>query len=180
MVCLSHLTIPVCLSLFYIVTSIVLWPYGDWPQFILTISLTPFLVWVSVSDLRTFEIPDFGLIAISIISLAYVFWVKPHVIILHVMTALGVMAFLWLLGEVYFRRTNQEGLGIGDAKLFAAGALLLGPSQIPELILLPSLGGIALHAISSMRRSSPQIGIPFGPFITYAIFILSFLDPFFQ
>ena len=87
-----------------------------------------------------------------------------------------IFGLLWLVGEMYFRRAATEGLGIGDAKLFGAGAVLLGPFHLPDLFLLSSLGGILGWVLT---RKSRDGGIPFGPFIAYAIFVLSFLNPLF-
>lgn len=167
------------LGLLYAGTFAVLWTYWAWPQFTLAVFLAPALIWLSVHDLQTFVLPDTGTLAISAIGLAHVAFMDQQALLIHITTAIVVAAFFWLFGEAYYRRSGQEGLGIGDAKLFGAGALLLGPWQIAELILFSSLGGIVLHVILRVRGQEKNPGIPFGPFIAYAIFILSFLDPIF-
>ncbi|WP_282092532.1 prepilin peptidase [Epibacterium ulvae] len=167
------------LSLLYVLTFMMFLPYGGVEKLLLAVFLLPFMIWLSVCDLKTFELPDTATVAIAFGSVTYVAFTMPNAVALHMCTAVGVLAFCWLLGEVYYRRVGQEGLGIGDAKLFAAGALLLGPWQLPELILFPALGGIALHIISAAKGAGDHVGIPFGPFISYAMFILFFLDPIF-
>ncbi len=167
------------LGLLYAGTFAALWAYGTWAQLTLAVFLTPALIWISVHDLQTFELPDTCTLAVAVIGLAHVAFMDQQALTIHIATAVGLAAFFWLLGEVYYRHSGQEGLGIGDAKFFGAGALLLGPWQMPELILLPSLGGIALNIISRVRGHGANPGIPFGPFIAYAIFTLSFLDPIF-
>jgi len=166
------------LTFLYLATFAVLWTLGDWLQLILSVLLVPLLIWLSLHDLRTLEIPDFATLGIAFVALAHVALMDMDALLIHMATGAGVTAFIWVFGELHFWRAGEEGLGIGDAKLFGAGALLLGPLQIPELILLPSLGGIAFHIIS-MVSGKKYRGIPFGPFISYAIFVLSFLDPIF-
>lgn len=166
-------------GLLYAGTFLALWTNEAWPQFTLAVFLAPVLIWLSVRDLESYELPDTGVLAIVVISLMHVTFMVEKSLLGQITTAIGVTAFFWMFGEVYFRRSGQEGLGIGDAKLFGSGALLLGPWQIPELVLLPSLGGVAFHFMGRLRGQVTNTGIPFGPFIAYAIFILSFLDPLF-
>lgn len=161
----------------YLVTATVLWTVNDWPQLALAAFLTPPLIWLSLRDIHFLELPDTGTLAIGLIGFIYVTTTEPQAIFSHTTAAVLLCAFFWLIGDLYFRRTGQEGLGIGDAKLFGAGALVLGPWHLPELILLPSIGGIVMHSISHVQGRVGHSGIPFGPFIAYAIFVLSFLDP---
>ena len=163
----------------YIVTFWNLWTVDDWQQAILCVALFIPLVWLTVCDLQNHELPNIGTLAIAIISFMFVALTNVTVLPLHVATGLFVTAFLWLAGEAYFRRHGQEGLGIGDAKLFGAGALLLGPWQLPDLILLASLGGILGYCLSLFRPQQAKRGIPFGPFIAYSTFLMIFLDPLF-
>ena len=163
----------------YAVTFWNLWIVGDWQQATLCAALFIPLVWLTVCDLRNFELPDFGTITIAIISLVFIALTNPSVFLIHLATGFSVTSFLWLFGEVYFRRNGREGLGIGDAKLFGAGTLLLGPWQLPDLILLASLGGILGYGLSHLRSPKIKQGVPFGPFIAYAIFLMIFLNPLF-
>ena len=166
-------------SVLYSITFWGLWTFGDWPQAALCAALVIPLIWLSVYDLQNFELPDFGTLVIAVISFVFVAITNLPALSLHIATGFFVTAFLWLAGEVYFRQNGQEGLGIGDAKLFGAGVLLLGPWQLPDLFLLASLGGILGYGLSRLHSTQAKQGIPFGPFIAYAIFLLSFLNPLF-
>lgn len=171
--CLDHELFPL-----YQTTFAFLWPWADWPQLFLSITLAPILIWLSISDLKTYTLPNTGTVLVAIVGAVFVAATHPENLLLHIGCAAAITGMLWLLGEVYFRRTGVEGLGIGDAKLFGAGTVLLGPWQLPELILFSSLGGIIGYAVSR-RGDAAENGIPFGPFIAYAIFVLSFLNPIF-
>lgn len=137
------------------------------------------LIWVSAKDWRCYEIPDAGVGLLLGMALLYLTLEAPSSIKSHALAALIIGTLIWGLGEVHFRLKRYEGIGIGDAKLFAAGAFLLGPLKLADLVLLSSLGGTAACLISLKSGGSPKRGIAFGPFIAYAIFILFHLDPMF-
>ena len=164
-------------GLVYIMTFAVLWVPGDWQHLLLALSIAPILIWLSEHDLRTYELPDVSTAVVAIIAVVFLADSDPQALPLHLVTGLCVTGFLWGLGSVYFLATGVDGFGIGDAKLFGAGALLLGPWQLPELMLLASCGGIVGYWIAHRRSSTVPDGIPFGPYIAYAIFVLSFLTP---
>jgi len=152
---------------------------ADMGQVWLAMMLCPPLIWLSQHDLAHYEIPDLATGAVVLTAVGYYGMTEPEVLLSN-LAAGGMLCFLlWAVGELYFRRTGGEGLGIGDAKLFGAGALLLGPWQLPEFILLSSLGGVVGVAVVQMRGSSDQEGIPFGPFIAYSMFVMVFIDPLF-
>jgi len=160
----------------YIVTFACLWDMFDWQQLVLAVTLAPFLIWISVKDMQVFEIPDLATCAVAMIGVVNL-WVRtPHLLVTNVGVGLVVMGVFWAVGSLYFAATGRDGLGIGDAKLLGAGALLLGPWKVPELILISSVGGILGYGVSALRSSDNTEGIPFGPFIAYSVFILSFLD----
>lgn len=164
------------LALLYLSTLAALWE-GNWTTFSAAFLLTPPLIWLSVSDLERHELPDLGTLMVACISMVYVV-ASGEGILPHLITGLAVCGLLWGVGEVYFRTAGIEGLGIGDAKLFGAGGLLLGWEQLPEFFLFASIGGIAAALLRRLRMGADE-GIPFGPFIAYSMFILLFLDPLF-
>nr|WP_282551057.1 hypothetical protein [Providencia rettgeri] len=83
--------------------------------------------------------------------------------------------------------TGKDGLGDGDAKLFAAGATFIGLFAIPWLILLSVLFGFLTYLVVRSVNYRPDRGefaeyydideksyIPFGPAICFAIMVLVF------
>ncbi|WP_424831380.1 prepilin peptidase [Ruegeria sp.] len=160
----------------YFITFCSLWTYGDWFQAGLSAALAPMLIWLSVCDMNTLEIPDIATLGVAIVSAVAVWISGTASLVVHLSTGLLVMGFFWLVGELYFRHAKQEGLGIGDAKLFGAGAILLGPLKLPEFLLFSSLGGIVGYLMATVFSNGPRQGIPFGPFVAYSIFILSLLN----
>jgi prepilin signal peptidase PulO-like enzyme (type II secretory pathway) len=142
----------------------------------LALCLVPALVWLSETDLRRGEIPD-GAVATIALAGAGFQWhelgaglpLAAEVAVAALMTAL-----LWLGGGLYFRRTGQEALGIGDAKLIGAGALAAGAASLWALILVAATGGI-VAGLLARRRAAPDAvpGIPFGPFLAYSILVFT-------
>ncbi|GAN54676.1 prepilin peptidase [Tanticharoenia sakaeratensis] len=96
--------------------------------------------------------------------------------------ALGA-ALAWLTfaltAFLYRRIRKRDGLGAGDAKLFAAGGAWLGPDALAPCLLLAALIGLAM-ALSAMirtRRFAATLRLPFGPPLALAIWTLRLLWP---
>ncbi|MEX0301158.1 MAG: prepilin peptidase [Leisingera sp.] len=146
---------------------------------VLGIALIVPLVWLSCRDLETREIPDAASLAVAVAGAGFLAWQEPQALLPHLMAGAVICALLWGAGEVIYRLRGAEGLGIGDAKLLGAGIVVLGPWKLPELLLLSSAGGIAATLLARVRGGEPQEGIPFGPFIAYAVFVLIYFNPLF-
>ena len=142
----------------------------------LAICLVPALVWLSGADLRRAEIPDGAVAIIALAGLGF----QGHrlgaglPLAMEVTVAALMTALLWLGGGLYFRRTGQEALGIGDAKLIGAGTLAVGAASLWALILVAAVGGI-VAGLFARRRAAPDTvpGIPFGPFLAYSILVFT-------
>ena len=68
-------------------------------------------------------------------------WQRP----LWALTAgLGAFAILWLIGFAASSVAGEEAMGGGDAPLFAAIVILLGPASIPLVLLLTGVQGMAI------------------------------------
>ena len=137
------------------------------------------LVWLCQTDLNHHEIPDLASGAVAMIGIAFLAILQAEAMVLHLACGLLVTAFLWAIGELFYRWRGVEGLGIGDAKLLGALVVVLGPMRLPELLFLSSLGGIVAILTCRFHGRAMQKGIPFGPFIAYAGFILVFEHIFF-
>lgn len=135
------------------------------------------LIWLSVTDMRRFEIPDTATLIIALCGLWFQWVARPDTLWIEVAFACALTAVLWIGGGVFFQRTGREGLGIGDAKLIGAGALCTGFAGIWWALLLACLGGIAmLLAGRGTGRLGRESSIPFGPFLAYAIYMVFLLQ----
>jgi leader peptidase (prepilin peptidase)/N-methyltransferase len=129
-------------------------------------------IWLSLTDLADFTIPDTASLIIAATGLAGQWIFHSAVLGPTILTAAVVTAVFWGAGALHYRLRGHEGIGIGDAKLLGAGVLCVGPVAIWWVVLIAALGGIVAALIGRMRRPGPQTGIPFGPFLAYAIYIV--------
>ena len=75
---------------------------------------------------------------------------------------------LWTVYWIFKLLTGKEGMGYGDFKLFAALGAWFGWTALIPLILLASLGGIAVGMVLLRHRPRENQYIPFGPFLAMA------------
>jgi prepilin signal peptidase PulO-like enzyme (type II secretory pathway) len=129
-------------------------------------------IWLSLTDLADFTIPDTASLIIAATGLAGQWIFHPADIGPIILVGTLITAVFWGAGALHYHMRGREGLGIGDAKLMGAGVLCVGPVAIWWVVLIAALGGIVAALIGRMRRPGPQTGIPFGPFLAYAIYIV--------
>lgn len=98
----------------------------------------------------------------------------------------------WLIGEIYYRITKREGLGLGDGMLLAVvGALLgwrgvvvslFGGSCIGSVLGIPLLLSRRLGKKSedNAEQSVLKLELPFGPFLAMAAVFYLFAEPWIQ
>ena len=87
--------------------------------------------------------------------------------------------FVWLLAEAFQRLTGREGLGLGDGKLLAMVAALLGWQALPFTLFLGALQGLLVTVPRRILTREKLLGveIPFGPFLALAAAEYLFLAP---
>ena len=94
----------------------------------------------------------------------------------------GLLGYGIIWSIIYFYRQfkKKEGMGLGDAKLFAVIGFWFGWISIPFVVFLSSIIAL-LCVLPDLLRSSKKLSsqIPFGPFIILGtIFYLVFQDNF--
>jgi len=133
--------------------------------FLPSLVLSGLLLWISIVDLRRFRIPDWLNVSLVISGLIHAATVNGEVAPHLIGAAVGYL-FLASWGELYFRIRGREGLGLGDAKLFAGAGAWLGWQDLPLVLLGAALGGLGYALVA---RAGPEDRIAFGPFIAMAI-----------
>jgi leader peptidase (prepilin peptidase) / N-methyltransferase len=135
-----------------------------------TAILAGFLLAITVIDLRSLRIPD--LLSLPLIALGLVFGlVSPQGSFHdHLIGAVAGFASLGLIGTWYFRRYGADGLGLGDAKLFAAAGAWLGWQALPMVLLVAAGGGLAYALITG--RTQRQATIAFGPWLALGMWLV--------
>ena len=84
-----------------------------------------------------------------------------------------------LIAWLYHKIRGRDGLGLGDAKLFAAAGAFVGWQGLPLVLLVASGGGVV--AILLLRLRGRVIGptdiIPFGPFLGFGFWLVWLYAP---
>ena len=123
------------------------------------------LSWI---DIKTFRLPNqlnYGLLLLGFVQ-AYI--LSPDIRMNVLGAALGYGAFVSI--EKGFKAlSKKDGLGRGDAKLLAVGGAWCGAFALPVIVLLASVAAIVgIIALGKARDNK----IPFGPFLSVAMFIV--------
>ena len=135
-----------------------------------TAGLTLVLVAIALIDLRSFRIPDvlsLPLIAAGIVGVPATTGVALHDLVIGAMGGFGVF---WAIGAWYFRRTGIDGLGLGDAKLFAAAGAWLGWQALPMVLLIAAIGGIVQALLRG--KAGRHTAIAFGPWLALGFWVI--------
>ena len=127
-----------------------------------TLCLTATLAVISAIDLKTLRIPDALSFLLIGSGLALAFTVPEVSAVDHLIGAIAAFALFAGLGEGYFRLRGVDGLGLGDAKLFAAAGAWLGWQNLPVVLLIATLGGLLQAVVLRTGRAAP---LAFGPWI---------------
>lgn len=128
--------------------------------------LLAMLSWATLLDLDRYEIPDAASLGLVVVGLALSPWsavTHPQDAVLG--AALGY-GFFAVLGEIYFKRTGQDGLGLGDAKLLAAAGAWLGWSELPYVAGLAASSALCFALITGQKR------LPFGPWLSTVFWMI--------
>jgi leader peptidase (prepilin peptidase)/N-methyltransferase len=129
------------------------------------------LAYLAYIDLRTFRLPDLITLPLILIGLCFnsfsnLPFVSPQESILGAL--LGYL-FLWLMNRVYRYIRQQDGIGMGDAKLLAGLGAWLGWHALPGILFIASafgiIGGMLWLRLNKQKYGSP---FPFGPFLIFA------------
>lgn len=129
------------------------------------------LVYLAYIDLRTFRLPNvitFPMIAFGLMFNYFPNWGFTNFSNALIGAIIGYI-FLWILNFLYRLAKKQNGIGMGDAKLFSALGAWLGASALPEILLLASIGGLLGGVIwLRFQKQSIYSAFPFGPFLAFA------------
>jgi leader peptidase (prepilin peptidase)/N-methyltransferase len=132
---------------------------------------------VDAATLRLPDIVDLPLIAVGLaasaagwIGAAQPFW--PRLLDHLAGAGLGYAALAGL-AMLYRRARGRSGLGMGDAKLTAAGGAWLGAAALPSMVLIGCAVAFGWVAIRWLRsgQTSLQRPLPFGPGLAAGVWI---------
>ncbi len=141
-------------------------------------------VFVAAVDIDRLIIPDIANAVIAVLGLALVLieawpgerWLAIGDALLRALITGGA---LLLLRFVYAKRTGVMGLGLGDVKLMAAGAIILTWASLPYALVLAAVAAILVVVWRGIRQGAwldRETEIPFGAFLAPAIWAAFLLE----
>jgi leader peptidase (prepilin peptidase)/N-methyltransferase len=93
---------------------------------------------------------------------------------------------LFVFAESYRLLRGRDGLGLGDAKLFAAAGAWVGWSALPSVLLIAAASGLAAALVlAALRRRNggvaarplAEFALPFGPFLGVGLWLTWLYGP---
>lgn len=137
-----------------------------------TAVLSVFLAAISWIDARSLRIPDALSLPLVGFGILWAAGLPDHALMPHLIGATLGFAVLAIIGHVYFRRNGTEGLGLGDAKLFAASGAWLGWEALPQVLLIAAATGLAFALVRRRNGAELSAQIPFGPWIALGMWLI--------
>ena len=137
------------------------------------------LLTLALIDLRHYFLPDALSLPLIPAGLALAYLIEPGKLADHALgAALGFVGFA-LLAWLYRRLRQREGLGLGDAKLLAAGGAWLGWQALPSVVALAAGLALAVALAAGLARGKldPTARIAFGPYLALAIWAVWLYGP---
>jgi leader peptidase (prepilin peptidase)/N-methyltransferase len=95
------------------------------------------------------------------------------------MRAIAAGGLLFVVRFAFQRFAGKQGLGLGDVKLMAAGAIILTWGSLPYALVLAAVGAILVVVLRGIRQGAwldRETEIPFGAFLAPAIWAAFLLE----
>ncbi len=136
------------------------------------------LLVLAAIDWRTMTLPDVLTLPLTVAGLLAVGLYDPPSLPEHAAAAMaGFLAFAGI-AYLYRRLRGRDGLGLGDAKLFAAAGAWLGLAGQWSALLIATVTGLVWTGFLVWRRGPAlDTRLPFGAFICIGIWLVWLYGP---
>jgi prepilin signal peptidase PulO-like enzyme (type II secretory pathway) len=135
------------------------------------LALAGLLLWIAIEDIRSLRIPDAASLPLVAIGLFFA-WMSGALVSASIGAVAGY-SFMVAVELLYRTFRGTDGLGRGDAKLFAAAGAWTGWQGLPTVLLIAAGSGLA-YALIQGQKGAPM---PFGPFLALGIAVTVFVAP---
>ena len=126
-----------------------------------------FLIALSWIDIGTYRLPDWLTLPLIVLGIGQAISIEIVPLNESLIGAVLGYGIFWLIGTVYFRARGFEGLGLGDAKLLAAGGAWTGAVALSPIVLISCLFAIPLALLNRSETSKGKVA--FGPWLAIGI-----------
>jgi leader peptidase (prepilin peptidase) / N-methyltransferase len=137
------------------------------------------LLVLAAIDIAYFRLPNVLTLPLALVGLVVTYGIDPDQLAGHVFgAAIGFVVFA-AIREGYLMMRGTEGLGLGDAKLMAAFGAWLGWQALPSVVLIGSLGGIAVTLLQMLWGQPAQLDrrLPFGAYLSIGAWLVWLYGP---
>ena len=138
------------------------------------------LALASAIDLRTFRLPDAITLTLAAagLALAWLLQWEPS-LLWRASAAVGGYTFIRAIDLAYKFVRGRNGIGQGDAKLFAVAGAWLGPEGLPTTLLYACAAALLFVAACQLsgRPMTAAHRIAFGPFLGLGIWLVWIWGP---
>ena len=137
------------------------------------------LVVLSAIDLFDQRLPDFLTLPLVVAGIALSVVFRNDDLLERIVSAAVGYGLMFAIAFGYERLRGRSGLGLGDAKLFAAAGAWVGLTGLPAVMLLASgaaLTGVVLAALLG-KKVTLTTRMPFGPFLAFGVWIVWLYGP---
>ncbi len=137
------------------------------------------LLTLAVIDVRHLLLPDGLTLPLVPAGLLAAWAVEPAKLQDHLLGAAAGFLFVASIGLAYRRFRGREGIGLGDAKLFAAAGAWVSWAGLPGVLLVAAASGLVGHVLAARLRgeSLRDRELPFGPYIAGAFWLVWLYGP---
>ena len=143
------------------------------PWLVCSLLLAATLAQLSSIDLATFRLPDYLTLPLVTAGMLLPWITGVPGVLERGLAAAGAFALLAGVAEAYRRLRGRPGLGLGDAKLFAAAGAWLGAEPLPQVLLWATGATLTAAAVSALRGGAitRETRIAFGPFLAFGFWM---------
>jgi leader peptidase (prepilin peptidase) / N-methyltransferase len=132
------------------------------------------LATLSAIDLATFRLPDGLTLPLAVSGLALPWLIGDDISLTERgLATAGAFILIAGLAAAYQRLRGRQGLGLGDAKLFAAAGSWLGAEPLSHVLLWAAASALAAVAVAALRGGAltRETRIAFGPFLAFGFWM---------
>ena len=166
------------ITVFILIIGTVLWIKP--PNMMSTFVFTYFLTLLAINDWERLKLPASLIVGLAFFGFVHTFIYRIDQLIWHLLASIFGFFLFTFIARFYHKRTGEQYLGRGDARLMVGLGAWLGPMGMIHALALGSVGGLAFMVINSIlnRHWDSKTKIPFGAFLCLAGWLVWLIGPF--
>ena len=144
-----------------------------------SVVLAGLLIALTVVDTHTGRLPNPLTLTLAGTGIAMAAVYDPNALLGHILAALIGFSVIASANLVYRQIRGHDGMGWGDAKLFAGSGAWVGMSGLLTVLLWACLTGLAYAALIHFKegRLERTTSLPFGPHLAFGTWLVWLFGP---